>query len=216
MDSSTASTTNGVYLPNFPLATGDLLRAIEHSGSVKQTSSDDAGEYYSMAMAKPEPAEQVMESAIIVIPLTVPRAGEVLDFTFVAAADCTYFQLHQIPQLWCTYGHCAAYSADAPYRPVEVGAVFKFPSIASYIVASKELATAVRAVRGSEVDLLAQEKRQCIRQLEVLGELAERAGSRPKGMSNYLLDLEGKKLFTRNKTDCSKRRGSWVYIPCNR
>jgi hypothetical protein len=119
MDSSTASTTNGVYLPNFPLATGDLLRAIEHSGSVKQTSSDDAGEYYSMAMAKPEPAEQVMESAIIVIPLTVPRAGEVL--------------------------HCAAYSADAPYRPVEVGAVFKFPSIASYIVASKELATAVRA-----------------------------------------------------------------------
>jgi hypothetical protein len=101
MNSSTASTTNGVYLPNFPLATGDLLRAIEHSGSVKQTSSDDAGEYYSMAMAKTEPAEQVMESAIIVIPLTVPRAGEVLDFTFVAAADCMYFQLHQIPQLWC-------------------------------------------------------------------------------------------------------------------
>jgi hypothetical protein len=215
MDSSTASTTNGVYLPNFPLATGDLLRAIEHSGSVKHTSSDDAGEYYSMAMAKTEPAEQVMESAIIVIPLTVPRAGEVLDFTFVAAADCMYFQLHQIPQLRCTYGHCAAYSADAPYRPVEVGAVFKFPSIASYIVASKELATAVRAVRGSEVDLpvqQAQEKRQCIRQLEVLGELAEEAGSRPKGMSNYLLDLAGKKLFTRNKTDIAQREEDLGFI----
>jgi hypothetical protein len=215
MNSSTASTTNGVYLPNFPLATGELLRAIEHSGSVKQTSSDDAGEYYSMAMAKTEPAEQVMESAIIVIPLTVPRAGEVLDFTFVAAADCMYFQLHQIPQLRCTYGHCAAYSADAPYRPVEVGAVFKFPSIASYIVASKELATAVRAVRGSEVDLpvqQAQEKRQCIRQLEVLGELAEEAGSRPKGMSNYLLDLAGKKLFTRNKTDIAQREEDLGFI----
>jgi hypothetical protein len=168
-----------------------------------------------MAMAKTEPAEQVMESAIIVIPLTVPRAGEVLDFTFVAAADCMYFQLHQIPQLRCTYGHCAAYSADAPYRPVEVGAVFKFPSIASYIVASKELATAVRAVRGSEVDLpvqQAQEKRQCIRQLEVLGELAEEAGSRPKGMSNYLLDLAGKKLFTRNKTDIAQREEDLGFI----
>jgi hypothetical protein len=68
---------------------------------------------------------------------------------------------------------------------VKVGAVFKFSSIASYVVASKELATAVRAVRGSEVDLpaqQAQEKRQWIRQLEVLGELAEEAGSRPKGM----------------------------------
>jgi hypothetical protein len=31
-------------------------------------------------------------------------------------------------------GHCAAYSAGAPFRPVEVGAVFKFPSITNYIV----------------------------------------------------------------------------------
>ena len=50
MDSSTA-TTNGVFLPNFPLAEGDLRRAIEHSGSVRATSTDDAGEYFAMAMA---------------------------------------------------------------------------------------------------------------------------------------------------------------------
>jgi hypothetical protein len=98
MDSSNASTINGVYLPTFPLATGDLLRAIEHSGSVTPTSRDDAGEYYSMAMATTKLAEEVMESAIIVIPLTVPRVGEVLDFSFVAASDCMYFQLHWIPQ----------------------------------------------------------------------------------------------------------------------
>jgi hypothetical protein len=66
MDPSSASTTNGVYLPNFPLATGDLLRAIEHSGSVEQRSTDDAGEYYSMAMAKTRPPGLVVESAIIV------------------------------------------------------------------------------------------------------------------------------------------------------
>jgi hypothetical protein len=129
MNSSNASTTKGVYLPNFPLATGDLLRAIEHSGSAKQTSRDDAGEYYAMPFSTTKLAEEVMESAIIVIPLTAPRAGEVLDFTFVAAADCMYFQLHRNPQLRCTYGHCAAYSADAPYRPVEVGAVFKYQGV---------------------------------------------------------------------------------------
>jgi hypothetical protein len=70
MDASNTSTTNGVYLANFPLATEDLLRAIEHSGSVEQASSDDAGDYYAMAMASVKPAEEVMESAIIVIPLT--------------------------------------------------------------------------------------------------------------------------------------------------
>jgi hypothetical protein len=65
---------NGVYLPNFSMATGDLLRAIEHSGSVKQTSRDGPGEYYAMSMATKKLAEEVMESAIIVIPLTAPRA----------------------------------------------------------------------------------------------------------------------------------------------
>ena len=208
MDSIATSTAKGVFLPNFPLATGDLLRAIEHSGSVEQTSSDEAGEYYAMAMASVKPAEEVAESAIIVIPLTKPREGEVLDFSFVAVADCMFFQLHQTPQPRCTYGHCAAYSAGTLYRPVEVGDVFKFPSIAQYIVALPTLATSVRAERGMEVEIPTQQtrdKRLCVRQPEELGELAEDAGSRPKGMSNYLLDLDGRKLYTRNKTDIAQR-----------
>ena len=215
MEPSTASATNGVFQPNFPLATGDLLRAIENSGSVISTSTDDAGEYYAMAMASVVPAGEVKESAIIIIPLTNPRASEALDFTFVAAADCMYFQLHKIPQLRCTYGHCAAYSADVPDRPLEVGAVFKFPSITSFIVASPQLAAAVRAVRGAEVDVplqQTQDKRRCVRQLEELGELAEETGSRPKGMSNYLLDLAGKKFFTRNKTDIAQREEDLGFI----
>ena len=96
MDSINTSTATlqGDFLPNSTLATGDLLRAIEHSGSVGQASSDDAEEYYAMAMASLKPAEEVTESAIIVIPLTKPREGEVLDLSFVAAADCMFFQLH--------------------------------------------------------------------------------------------------------------------------
>jgi hypothetical protein len=50
----------------------------------------------------------------------------------------------------------------------------------------------------------AQDKRQCIRQPEEVGELTDEAGSRPKGMSIYLLDLAGRKLFTRNKTDLAQ------------
>jgi hypothetical protein len=61
------------------------------------------------------------------------------------------------------------------------------------------LATSVRAARSSEIDLPVQrtkDKRLRVRQPEELVELAEEAGSRPKGMSNYLLDLDGKKLYT--------------------
>jgi hypothetical protein len=82
-------------------------------------------------------------------------------------------------------------------------------------VASTELAAAVRAVRGAEVDLpgpQTQDKRQCVRQPEELGELAEVAGSKPKGMSNYLLDLAGNKMFTRSKTDIAQREEDLGFI----
>jgi hypothetical protein len=38
-----------------------------------------------------------------------------------------------------------------------------------------------------------------MRQLKELGELAEEAASRPRGLSNHPLDLGGKKLHTINK-----------------
>jgi hypothetical protein len=97
MDSTDVITPNGVFLPNFPLASGDVLRAIEHSGSVVPTYSNDAGECYAMAMAAVAPANEVKEGAIIVVPLTRPRDDEPLDFTFAAAAKiacmCSCIQL---------------------------------------------------------------------------------------------------------------------------
>ena len=215
MDSTDATLPNGVFLPNFPLASGDLLRAIEHSGSVVPTYSDDAGEYYAMAMAAVVPANEVQEGAIIVVPLTRPRDDEPLDFTFVAAANCMYVQLHSTPQLRRTYGHCAAYSADAPVRPFEVGAVFKFATIGSFVVAKHQLAASVRAsceeATASEV-METPDTRQCVRQQDALGKLADEAGGKPKGMSIYLLDLNGTKLYTRNKTDIAQREEDLGFI----
>jgi hypothetical protein len=67
---------------------------------------------------------------------------------------------------------------------------------------------------GLEVGQLGQQtqdKRQCIRQLEELSELVDEAQSKPKGMSNYLLDLAGNKLYTRNKTDIPQREEDlWI------
>lgn len=59
MESLASSLANGVLLPYYPVVSGDLLRAIKHSGSVVPTSTDDAGEYYAMAMAQVLQADQV-------------------------------------------------------------------------------------------------------------------------------------------------------------
>jgi hypothetical protein len=45
-----------------------------------------------------------------------------------------------------------------------------------------------------------------------LGELVDEAGSRPKGMSNYLLDLRGKNLYARNKTDIPQREENLEFL----
>jgi hypothetical protein len=45
-----------------------------------------------------------------------------------------------------------------------------------------------------------------------VGELTDEAGSKSKGMSTYLLDLAGRKLFTRNKTDLAQREEDLGFI----
>ena len=215
MESLASSLATGVFLPNYPLASGDLLRAIEHSGSVAPTSTDDAGEYYAMAMAQVLQADQVPVDSIMVVPLTSPRADEVLDFSFVAASECMYVQLHEQPQFRRTYGHCMAYSGDLVEKPLEVGAVFKFATIGTFIIAKRQLVAAVRATTCPAVEnqsVSNTDKRQCVRPLVEVGELAEDAGSKLKGTSVYLLDLNGNKLYTRNKSDIPQREKDLSFI----
>jgi hypothetical protein len=217
METSSSVNMAEVRIPNYPLAEGDLLHAIEHSGSFHATSTDMEGEYFAMAMARIVPVAEVHLDAIIVIPLTPPIADVELDFTFLAQAKSMFVQLVAKPQTLCTYGLCTAYSAGTSVRPLPVGASFKFPSLAFYIVAQRELATAVRAARGPEVDLTAQvaaEKRQCVRQLGEEGELTDVPGSSKitKGTFTYLLDLNGMKHYTRNKGDLAQREKEFYFL----
>lgn len=206
-----------VRIPNFPLAEGNLLHAIENAGSFEATSTDVDGEYFAMAMASVLPATEVPRDAIIVIPLTQPTADEALDFTFLAQAESMFVQLVAKPQTLCTYGRCVAYSAGTTVRPLPIGAPLRFPSVAAYIVAQQELATAVRAAREPDADLTVQvaaEKRQCVRQLGEEGEPTDASGGSKstKGTFTYLLDLNGVKHFTRNKGDFAQREKEFYFI----
>lgn len=53
MDSSSSSMSRGVLLPNYPLASGDFLRAIEQLGLVSPMSTDDDGEYRNLHRTGP-------------------------------------------------------------------------------------------------------------------------------------------------------------------
>ena len=59
MDSITASSNSGVSIPSYELVSAIILQALEHASSIEPTFSDEAGEYYAMAMASSSTAVDV-------------------------------------------------------------------------------------------------------------------------------------------------------------
>jgi hypothetical protein len=58
IETSSSMNATGVQIPNYPLATGDLIRSIEHSGSVVATSR----EWVKVGPTQGPPASPIPES----------------------------------------------------------------------------------------------------------------------------------------------------------
>jgi hypothetical protein len=121
-------------IPSYPLAEGDFLYAIEHSGSFTATATDVDGEYFAMAMAWILPVSEVASDAIIVVPLTPLAADGKLNFNTLGSM---FVQLVAKPRTLCTYGLCIAYSAGT--TDSQTLADWRFPAVASYILAQRDL-----------------------------------------------------------------------------
>ena len=213
MATSSTRAVSGVVLPTYPLVEGDLMRALENAAAVRAGQTDDEGEQYAMEMVKSITAAEVPVNSMIVIPLSAPRAEEVLDFTYLASSKSMYFQIHEKPQNRMTYGHCSQYSVGITDFPLPIGALVKFPSMSHYLVAQPRLSEAVRIsllpAIGSAVDA-EPAKRPCLRPLEIGGEQAEDTAGKIKGMS--IVDLDGGEHPTRNKTDLHQRERDLGFV----
>ena len=214
MSTSTTRTQLNVVIPTYAMLDGAMLHAVEHASSVADTSTDELEEFYAMAMIQTVPAAQVLENAVIVIPLTPPQEDQVLDMTYVAASSLMFLHVHEKPQVRMTYAHCAAYSTGVEEVPIPISTMVKFPSVTSFLVARPRLVAAILATMCGEVDVMAgtEPKRQCVRQPVSGGELVDDTGEKIKGTSTYLLDLDGVKHPTRNKTDIAQRERDLNFV----
>jgi hypothetical protein len=135
-------------MPVYDLAPGPILKAVEHASSVACEYSDDAGEFFSMAMAELIEAAQVPAGAIIVLPLSEPEEDQSIDFSFLASSPLLYLQVFATPQPRMTYCHVAGYSTGTTDRPFGFGQKLKFPSAVNYVVAKEALIVAVQEASG--------------------------------------------------------------------
>ena len=113
-----------------------------------------------------------------------------------------------------TYGECLAYSVGMLNQPLPVGTLIKFPSATKFVVARPRLLAILPTSSSATVtqDVAATAKRPCIRQPGTGGELAEDSTDKPKGTLQYLLDLDGNKHFTRNKSELNQREKDLFFV----
>lgn len=157
----------------------------------------------------------MQSESTIVIPLAEAGVEEVFDFTLVAKSRLMFVRLQDCPQPLRTYGRCVAYSAGEGEGPLAIGTMIRFPTIPHFIVAKRDLEVTVRSNRGFDANGPPEtlpEKRQCVRPLREDGELVDDTGSRVKGTSTFVLDLDGVKHHTRNKTDLSLRERELAFL----
>ena len=214
MDTSTSVAQTGVTLPTYDLLPS-LLRALEHASSIEPTFSDDGGEFFGMAMAAVVAAEAVLPNSVMILPLNEPLEGAPVDFTFLAASNLLFIQLHDEPQQRMTYGHCLQYSAGVIERPLDLGTYVKFPSATNLRITKQRLLSAVRLAGETNISQHGRTetaKKPCLRPLTVMGEAAEEVEEKPKGTLQYLLDLDGTKHYTRNKTDLQQREKDLYFV----
>ena len=215
MEPISSNAETGVQVPTFPMASGEIARLIDLSGTLLPTSTDEYGEYFAMSLVRVTPYGAVLPESTIVVPLAEAGEEEVFDLTFLAKSPLMFVRLHDCPQPLRTYGRCVAYSTGVVERPLAIGAMIRFPTIPQFIVAKRDLEVAVRDNRGFDAGGAPEsfpEKRQCVRPLGEDGELGDDTGSRVKGSSTFVLDLDGVKHPTRNKTDLSLRERELSFL----
>jgi hypothetical protein len=130
------------------MAPAAILKAVEEASSVVAGSIDEEGEYLSMSLVESMLAVNVPDGSIIILPLTPPTVGEVMNSTYVAASKHMFIRIHIRTQSMYTYGQCMTYSDGTEERLIPVGTPVKFPSSIKYLVATTELVDIVRSSIG--------------------------------------------------------------------
>ena len=63
-------------------------------------------------------------------------------------AQLLFIQVHDKPQPLKTYGRCVGSSTGTVYRPLELGAMVRFPTTDQLIMAKRDLVTAIVSGRS--------------------------------------------------------------------
>ena len=152
----------------------DYMTVLTIMANTPAGSSDNDGEYFSMAVAVRKAAVDVHESDIVIVPLSGPIGKEPADFTFLAKTPLMFIKLVGPPQPIETYGKCVAYHGDVPDIPFALESLLEFPSLSHYIVARPGVFEALGEIVPAPADLDDRPaKKLCVRMQDKKGQVEQ-------------------------------------------
>ena len=219
VSTSSVSSAGVIRIPNYELLPTSFLKGLEDAALATSVATNVSGDLFNMSRADILPLTEVAEDAVILIPLFTTENSVVMNSTILAEGPMVYIRLDGPPQPRAIFGTCVAYSEGADIREVAVGAKVQFPPPPRLLVGKPSLVDLFNEDIGTAVDnprtgTPRPVKRLRTRLLEDVGELGESGHDGPieKGMTKYILDLDGCKHVTRNKSDIAQREKDLGYI----
>ena len=201
-----------VRFPVYELFPTSLLKGLEDAALATLISTDIAGDLFNCSRALKVALSDIAPEAIIMIPLFAMEDATVMNSSALAIGSMVYIRLDYQPQPRAVFGSCIAYSEGAGDREVPIGGRVQFPPPAHFLVAKPLLVELIDSMSGTAIDNMRDldepvTKRFCVRLPEGGGEQAGCDNEAPieKGMTKYILDLDGCKHSTHNKSDVAKR-----------
>ena len=86
---STSTVTGVVRLPVYELLPTEALKGLEDAATATTVSTDEAGDYFNMVVARKVPVAEVRHNAIIVVPMSATVDGTAMTSTSLAAGGRT-------------------------------------------------------------------------------------------------------------------------------
>ena len=216
---STASSTSvlptGVLRrPNYELLPTSMLKGIEDAAIAEMDSSSISGDLFNMAWAAKKPLVDISDDAVILVPLFTATDTIVMNSTTLADGPMMYVRLDGPPQPRAIFGTCIAYSEGTDQRDIDIGARVQFPPTPYLLVAKPAL---LELFDDDQANFPSTgegrpSKRSRARLPEDGGEHAESKQDADKGTTKYILDLDGNKHMTRNKSDIMQREKDLGFI----
>ena len=168
------------------------------------------GEEFAITRAERVTALSLGQGKTVLVPISVPEEGTVVDFAFLSSSQMAYLTIRGRPGVHATFAQIIGYTTGVDSCPLPVGSLVKFPTPTFFLAAiGDQLAATTRRI-GTSADVegttaAVGSKRARDGQAAEEQPTENTAGERVVSSVSWITDLDGVKHATGCKKDLTQR-----------